>query len=226
MVNALSSHHNWAASETKTMKILVGLLILSIFLLPSDDCLAVEPITVLQQHISEGIRILKDPQYINDAQKKAQFQALLEISLFLFDFEEFSRRALAFHWRLFSGKEKKRFVGLFTQFLCNLYLTKIQTLYTDETVAYTSQTKLTDLRARVATMVFWRNQAIPADVWMQKRNDTWRVYDVHIVGVSFLRLYRAQFHSLLLKNSPEQVIDRIEAKIETQLRQNNNLPSP
>jgi phospholipid transport system substrate-binding protein len=207
-------------------KFVSGLLLISILLTANSTCVAEEPLSILGRNISELIRILKDPQYADATQKAAQFQSLVDICLNLFDYEEFSKGVLTSHWRLFEGEEKKRFVDLFTQFLLNLYLAKLQELYTDESVRYISQDKRSDSKALVAIKVLWKKQEIPADVWLLKRNAVWRIYDVRILGISFLRFYRAQFHSLLQKNSPEQVIERIEEKIEAQRRRHRKLPGP
>jgi phospholipid transport system substrate-binding protein len=48
---------------------------------------------------------------------------------------------------------------------------------------------------------------------MLKLNDTWKVYDIIVLGVSGVKNYRAQLQTILLKQSPEQVIGLIENRI-------------
>jgi ABC-type transporter MlaC component len=200
------------------MKLVSGLTAIIIILSAPNISRAEEPLSILKQNITQSIHILNDPQYAPPAKRTAQFQALVNISLKLFDFEEFSKRVVASQWKLFNPDEKRRFVDLLTQFLCNLYLTRLQEIYTDETVTYVSQKKLSDSKALVATKVIWKNRDIPVDVWMLKRRGQWRIYDTHVVGISFLRLYQVQFHALLKKNSPGQVLNRIEEKLTDQKR--------
>ncbi len=57
---------------------------------------------------------------------------------------------------------------------------------------------------------------IPVVYSMLKRNDVWRVYDVKIEGVSLIRNYRTQFSHILAKDSPAQLIERLQRKIELQ----------
>jgi phospholipid transport system substrate-binding protein len=42
----------------------------------------------------------------------------------------------------------------------------------------------------------------------------WKVYDIEALGISAVRNYRAQFKSLLSKETPDQVIERLKQKVE------------
>ena len=41
-----------------------------------------------------------------------------------------------------------------------------------------------------------------------------RIYDIQVLGISAVRNYRAQFKSLLSKETPAQVIERLKIKVE------------
>jgi ABC-type transporter MlaC component len=49
---------------------------------------------------------------------------------------------------------------------------------------------------------------------MLRRENTWRVYDIVALGISAVKFYRGQFRELLRNESPEQVIERLKAKIQ------------
>jgi phospholipid transport system substrate-binding protein len=57
---------------------------------------------------------------------------------------------------------------------------------------------------------------------MLKRNDTWKVYDIIVLGVSGVRNYRAQFQTILLEQSPAQVIGLIENRIKQEEKRAQN----
>jgi phospholipid transport system substrate-binding protein len=57
---------------------------------------------------------------------------------------------------------------------------------------------------------------------MLKRNDTWKVYDIIVLGVSGVRNYRAQFKAILHKQSPTQVIGLIKNRIKQEEKRANN----
>jgi phospholipid transport system substrate-binding protein len=49
---------------------------------------------------------------------------------------------------------------------------------------------------------------------MVKRKGMWKVYDIQFLGISAVRNYRAQFKSLLSKQTPDRVIELMKQKIE------------
>jgi phospholipid transport system substrate-binding protein len=63
---------------------------------------------------------------------------------------------------------------------------------------------------------------VPVQVRMLKRNETWKVYDIIVLGVSGVRNYRAQFQTILLKQSPTQVIGLIENRIKQEEKRAHN----
>ncbi|MBT8406035.1 MAG: ABC transporter substrate-binding protein [Deltaproteobacteria bacterium] len=172
-----------------------------------------QPIDVLQRNINRGIAILKDPQYLDVNKKTAQQEALCDLAWQLFDFEEYSRRILAYRWRSFSPTQRRQFIDVFAQFLCKYYLTRLQEGYADEKVIYLGQRLINDSKASVRVSVLWKGLEVPVEVRMLNRNDTWRVYDIIVLGISAVQYYRAQFQELLLRVSPGQVITLIENRI-------------
>jgi phospholipid transport system substrate-binding protein len=175
-----------------------------------------KPIDVLQQTINRGIAILEDPQYQDTTQKEKQQQKLCATAWQAFDFKEFSKRVLAYNWSDFTPEQREQFVDVFARFLCKYYLTKLQEKYKNEKIIYLSQHLTADYRALVKINVLWKGQEVPVDIRMLKRDATWKVYDVIVLGVSAVNNYRAQFHEILRINSPTQVIGRIKSRIEQQ----------
>ena len=182
-----------------------------------------QPIDVLQKSINMGIAILEDPQYQDITEKDRQQEILCEAAWEAFDFTEFSKRVLGSNWLTFTSSQRQQFIDAFSEFLCKYYITRLQEKYTDEKVIYLSQHPLVDSRALVKVNVLWKGMEVPVEVRMLKRNDTWKVYDIIVLGVSGLRNYRAQFQTILLKQSPAQVIGLIENRIrrEEKRAQNN-----
>ncbi len=172
-----------------------------------------QPIDVLQKSINTGIAILEDPQYQTITEKDRQQEILCENAWEAFDFKEFSKRVLGSNWRTFTSSQRGQFIDVFSKFLCKYYITRLQERYTDEKVIYLSQHPLADSRALVKVNVLWKGLEVPVEVRMLKRNDTWKVYDIIVLGVSGVRNYRAQFQTILLKQSPTQVIGLIENRI-------------
>ena len=173
-----------------------------------------QPIEALQRGVEEGLRILKDPEFNNADQKDAQLHKLSIILEQLFDFREFSRRVLAAQWKNFTPLQREAFIRLFAEFLGRFYMGQLQEKYKDERLIYVSQEMISARRALVRVKVVWKAQEIPVDLRMIKRKGLWKVYDIQVLGISAVRNYRAQFKSLLIRETPAQVIERLKIKIE------------
>ena len=192
------------------------LFILCLFILTACPVLAYgdEPIEALQKGVQEGLRILQGPRFNDKQLKETQQQKLRLVLEQLFDFHEFSRRVLASNWKTFTPYQRETFVRVFTEFLGKFYMGKLQEKYKDEKLIYVSQKLKSTRRALVNINVVWKGQKIPIDLLMIKRQGLWKVYDIQFLGISAVRNYRAQFKSLLSKETPDQVIDRLKQKIE------------
>lgn len=191
----------------------VLIYVLIAFCLPAV-CFGEQPIDVLQQNIEEGLSILRDAQYNDPSQKKAQEEKLWIVTRKIFDFEEFSRRVLASYWPKFTPRQQQEFTAAFAEFLGKFYLRRVQARYNGETLFYLGQKLIGKSRALIEIKVLWKNLEVPVSVRMTNRSGTWKAYDLSALGVSAVSNYRAQFHWILKKQSPDQVIALLKAKIQ------------
>ena len=173
-----------------------------------------QPIEALQRGFEAGFRVLKDPEFSDADRKEAQQQKLRIILEQLFDFRVFSKKVLASNWKNFTPPQREEFVRVFTEFLGKFYMGKLQEKYKDERLIYAGQEMISATRALVNIKVVWKGQKIPVDLRMIKRKGSWKVYDIQVLGISAVRNYRAQFQSILRKETPGQVIERLKQKIE------------
>jgi phospholipid transport system substrate-binding protein len=196
-----------------------SLILVCFFILPTIPALADgdQPIEALRKGVEEGLRVLQDPKYKGAELKDAQQHKLGIVLQQLFDFREFSRRVLASKWKDFTIPQRKEFVAVFREFLSKFYLGKLQEKYKDEALIFVGQELKTPTRALVNVQVVWKGQKVPVDLRMIKRKGLWKVYDIQLLGISAVRNvrnYRAQFKSILKKETPAQVIERLKQKIE------------
>ncbi len=179
----------------------------------SLPALAQQPLDAVRQHIGAGIRILNDPYYQQPAHRSQQLLKLQQIVRDIFDFREFSRRVLASHWKKFTPRQQKKFVAAFGAFLEKFYLPRLQARYNGKHARYLSQQMIGSEKALVAIRVFWRDKEIPVALRMTRRSGLWKVYDIGVLGISAVRIYRAQFRAILEHESPGQVITRLKRKL-------------
>lgn len=175
-----------------------------------------EPMDALKGPIDEGIKLLSDPKYKNPSLKRVQREKIWEIVRKAFDFTELSGRALATNWKIFSPLQRKEFSEVFSEVLGNTYLDKIQGGYMDEQVVYLGQEMVSDTKAVVKTKIIREKGSIPVDYNMRFKNDNWKVYDIYVEGVSLVQNYRSQFNQILSKESPDELIKRLEKKLAEQ----------
>jgi phospholipid transport system substrate-binding protein len=172
-----------------------------------------QPLDALQKCIDTGISILQDPQYQHASRREAQQQKLCRVTQHIFDYHEFSKRALGSKWKTFTTDQKNELMDVFSQFLAKFYLNQLIEKYNDEYVGSMSRVLIDDNKAEITMDVVMKGMEVPVQLKMLRRNETWKVYDVKVMGVSALWNYRAQFKFVLLKDSPDQLIGRLKKKV-------------
>lgn len=171
-----------------------------------------EPMNALKAPIEEGIAILRDPAYAAPERKAEQREKIWETIHPLFDFRVISMRALARYWRDFNDQQQQAFTEAFKELLKNNYLTKLQGNFQNEQIRFDGQRHLSERKALVQTTVLRENVETPIEYSMFEKDGQWFIYDINIEGVSLITNYRTQFGRILAKNSPEELIRRIEKK--------------
>ena len=106
----------------------IWMIMLCIVLLTADSSIAVNktmsPMEALQGSFDQIILILNDPSYKAGQKKAIQRNKIWRIARLIFNFDEISRRAVGKPWNNFSPEEKKRFSGVFSEFLGSTYIDK------------------------------------------------------------------------------------------------------
>jgi phospholipid transport system substrate-binding protein len=201
----------------KIVIVKIVLLISPIFFLLTASMTAaaqLKPLEELKPPIDSFIAILNDPKYkSNDESLKAQQRdQMLKIAKDIFDFEEVSKRALSRNWRKFSVAEQKKFTEVFGSFIGYTYIDKIQGEYHNEKVVYGDAQIVDQKWALVRTKIKRETLEIPVDYKMKLIGGHWKVFDVLVEGISLVKNYRTQFNSILRKEKPAQLIERLEKK--------------
>ena len=194
------------------MRYRVFFLGLIIFAVPCFS-FAQGPLETVQQNVEKGILVLEDPQYEDESRKPEQMQRLREIMQQIYDFEEFSRKVLGFGWNKFSEPQRVEFVKVFSEFLGKFYLGKLQNRYSGQKVNFLRQKMISDSRAQVDVEVTWLKMRVPVTLRVTNRSGQWKVYDLTALGINAVSNYRAQFKSIINKESPRQIIARLKGKI-------------
>jgi phospholipid transport system substrate-binding protein len=204
------------------MKRLYMMTLILTFVLPwTGNC--AQPMDVLKAPMDEVVRILKDPDFQNGNKREEQRQKLWDTLQVLFDFREISIRTLARNWKKFSKDQQAEFVEVFSEFLGNIYIERLRGEYKNEKIVFEGEEMVSDTKAIVKTKIVRENNIeVPVEYRMRYRKENWRIYDVRIEGVSLVKNYRTQFKQILMKETPDQLIQKLKDKLE---KQNNRASS-
>jgi phospholipid transport system substrate-binding protein len=174
------------------------------------------PRAALQGPIDEIIKVLNDPGYKTPDQRADQRNKIWKIANPMFDFTEISRRSIGKPWRTFSAQEKTRFTEVFSKFFGATYIDKLQGQYNNEKIDFGKEL-IKGNRALVQTKLLRESTAIALDFRLKQSGGQWKIYDVLVEdGVSLVKNYRVQFASALQKESPAQLIKKLEKRLAEQ----------
>ncbi len=129
-----------------------------------------------------------------------------------FKWDEMCRRALGRHWVKRTQEEKKEFRDLFAKLLERTYLEKVEG-YSGEEVIYEGETidgKYAVVKVEIVTQ---KKTDIPVHYKVVKDGNQWFIYDISVNGISLINNYRAQFNSIIVKSSYEDLIDKLRLKV-------------
>jgi phospholipid transport system substrate-binding protein len=181
-----------------------------------------EPTETIRKTADKIIAIVSDPELqpsgkdADDKKPKTKKmnRMIREVVDEQFDWEEFSRRTLARHWRDRTEQEKKEFIHLFGKLLERTYLDKVEG-YSGEKVIYLDEKVDGDYAIVNVKIITEKEMEIPVKYRLKKKGNKWFVYDVVIEGVSLVNNYRTQFNSIIVRYKYEGLINRLRAKVET-----------
>lgn len=173
-----------------------------------------EPMKAVQVPIDKVIEILKDPRYKEEEKLDEQRNELMGVIKDIFDFEKISQLSLGRFRKKLNDEQMTRFIDHFTELLVDTYLNQVQKEFQNEEVEYVEQTyhPSDNERAQVKTLVVRKNTKIPVDYSLYIKDGRWRVYDIRVEGVSLIKNYRTQFEKILLNQSPDVLIEKLEKK--------------
>lgn len=145
------------------------------------------------------------------ADKDALYAFIDGILMPRFDRRFAAGAVLGKHWKTASDEQRERFVTAFYATLLHRYAEGILEFDTDrvEIMPYKGNAKkrTTVVKTRVKLD---DGKRIPVHYTMVNREDQWRMFDVKIEGVSYVRNYKAELESEIRGSSLDKVIERLE----------------
>lgn len=130
----------------------------------------------------------------------------------VFDFNLMAKLTLGrCNWERFTPQEREEFVTLFSKELENTYYGKTE-FFSGEAIAYGEPTQV-DGKIHVPTRVLLKDEKMEVTYKLYKTTeDSWRIYDASIQGVSIISSFRAQYNQFLSKNSVGDFLKELRDK--------------
>jgi phospholipid transport system substrate-binding protein len=210
-----------APLKLKTSIAALGALILCLFIAQSSARASVsstDPTGSVKSIIDQSIVVFKDNR-IAPAEREQKLRAIAESH---FDFAEMSQSAIGYHWKTLTPAQKTEFVPLFTAFIEDAYLSRIES-YSIEKINQQIQSSLIQFTrettdgpdyAEVFSTVVLQDQKdpIPVNYLMRRDGNEWKIYDITIDAISVIANYRNQFNRVLNNDGYDKLVSIIRQK--------------
>lgn len=145
-------------------------------------------------------------------EESVKFDQIENIVTPMFDFKRMAKLSLGRkYWPDLTREDKEKFTNLFLERLRQSYLNKL-TAYTDERIIYDSPVTI-QKKIHVPTHLLSKNKKISMLYKLYPSNNTWKIYDIEIQGVSIIRSYRAQFDEILQNGTFEDLLQKMQKPV-------------
>lgn len=179
------------------------------FLLLAED---LGPQELVHKTADDVLLVLKNNQEIH-TDKQKMYQLAEEKILPNFDLERISALVLGKTWRSIDETQKQKFQAEFKTMLLRTYVVALGK-YKDQEIEFKPlRMEPEDKQARVKTQIIQNGaQPISVDYVLAKTENSWKVFDIVIEGVSLVTNYRSQFSGEIKNNGIDSLISKLSEK--------------
>ena len=171
---------------------------------------AEDPKTIVTSTVSQVLLILKDHQ----APESERRRKLIDTVAPHFDFKDMAKSSLGYHWRELNADQQGQFTQLFTAFMEDAYLNKLEG-FSNQKIEFLDQHSPDPSEVEVNSRVVTpgqTDQPIKVDYLLQRRENEWKVCDVIVDGISITANYRNQFNRVVNNQGFDALMSALRAK--------------
>jgi phospholipid transport system substrate-binding protein len=173
----------------------------------------------VRAYTDQVVKVLQSPA-LTLPERRA---AIGHIASEAFDVSETAQRALGVHWQQRTPAEREEFVKLFANLLEQTYISQIDQ-YGGERIAYLGE-QIDGDRAIVRARIVTKNGTeVPVESRLLLKDNRWLIYDILIANMSLISSYRAQFDRVIRTASYEDLVKRLQSRIELLSSKETNAP--
>lgn len=144
---------------------------------------------------------------------EALYALINEILLPRFDRRYSAQLVLGRHWRSASDEQRQRFIDAFYQAMLRQYAEGVLEFDLEQLEVLPYRGDPSETRTMVRTTVRLDDgTTVPVDYALVRRDSQWKVFDVRIEGISYVRRFRTEFNNEIQATSLDAVIERLEGE--------------
>jgi phospholipid transport system substrate-binding protein len=196
------------------MKLFRQLLIITTFsLLAQGAWAAVAADTFVKAIADDVLAIVKKDKEIQSGDQQKVFALAEEKILPHFNFEHVCRLVLGKNFAKASKEQQDAFQKEFRTLMLYTYASALSK-YRNQTIEYKPMKDYPDDKQVVVKTLILQpgGQPIGVDYTLEAINDSWKVYDITIEGVSLVTNYRSQFGNEIRQGSMDTLIQKLADK--------------
>lgn len=196
------------------MSMLKNFFIAFVLVFLSNTAFAIEsPDALVKRTAEDVLAVIKADTDIQAGHQGKIFALAEEKILPNFNFVRVSRLVLGKNWTRATPEQRDGFQKEFRTLLLRTYATALSK-YKDQTIEFLPLRMADGAKtASVKTKIIQDGgQPIAVGYSLARENDTWKVYDIVIEGVSLVTNYRGQFSQEVRQNGLDSLIEKLAAK--------------
>ena len=195
------------------MRLVVTALVAGLFTLHCAAVRAQSPNDVIESAVAELAAALAGRRDALAADRPALHALIDRILLPRFDRPYAARLVLARHWRTADREQRRRFTEAFYKAMLRRYADGVLEFQEDRIEVLRFRGDLSRPRVPAKTVVRLNDGSrVPVDYGFVNRDGKWKLFDVTVEGVSFVRNFRAELDAEVRESSLDAVIARLEAE--------------
>tara|TARA_Y100001936_G_C16085013_1_gene681003 strand:+ start:893 stop:1552 length:660 start_codon:yes stop_codon:yes gene_type:complete len=192
---------------------IIVVLLSVLLLVPVVGAAENRPDTLVEETAQEVLEIIRKDKDIQSGDKVKILNLVKSKILPHFNFTRMTRLAMGKNWRKASPQQRKELEKEFRTLLVRTYY-KALAVYSDHIIKVSPVTDLVGKNSvKVKTKVIQSHgQPISIDYSMEKNNNTWKVYDITVAGISLVINYRGSFNSKIRSGGVQGLIKALNKK--------------
>ena len=184
-----------------------------LLLSPTTWAIEVRPDTLVEETAREVLKIIKRDKDTLSGNKEKILSLVKSKILPHFNFTRMTRLAMGKNWSKASPQQQQELEEAFRTLLVRTYY-KALAVYSDHTIKVLPVKNMAgETDTTVKTEVIPSNgQAISINYSMGKTNNSWKVYDITVAGISLVINYRGTFNSKIRSGGVKGLLKALNKK--------------